>query len=52
LPGHAARFALLTRGAERADDAEVQRNPRSAAVRLRAVQRVQSKSAAASRGGS
>ncbi len=52
LPGHAARFTLLTRGAERADDAEVQRNPRSAAVRLRAVQRVQSKSDAARRGGS
>ena len=32
-----SQFALLTRGAERADDAEVQRNPRSAAVRLRAV---------------
>jgi 16S rRNA (cytosine1402-N4)-methyltransferase len=52
LPGHAARFALLTRGAERADEAEVQRNPRSAAVRLRAVQRVQSNSDAARRGGS
>jgi 16S rRNA (cytosine1402-N4)-methyltransferase len=52
LPGHAPRFTLLTRGAERADDAEVQRNPRSAAVRLRAVQRVQSKSDAARRGGS
>ncbi|WP_428338557.1 16S rRNA (cytosine(1402)-N(4))-methyltransferase RsmH [Mycobacterium sp.] len=52
LPGHAARFALLTRGAERADDAEVQRNPRSAAVRLRGVQRVQSESDAARRGGS
>jgi 16S rRNA (cytosine1402-N4)-methyltransferase len=52
LPGHAARFTSLTRGAERADDAEVQRNPRSAAVRLRAVQRVQSKSDAVRRGGS
>ena len=27
----------------RADDAEIQQNPRSAAVRLRALQRVQSK---------
>jgi 16S rRNA (cytosine1402-N4)-methyltransferase len=47
LPGHAPRFAALTRGAERAGDAEVQQNPRSAAVRLRAVQRVQSKPEAA-----
>jgi 16S rRNA (cytosine1402-N4)-methyltransferase len=52
LPGHAAQFILLTRGAERADEAEIQRNPRSAAVRLRAVRRVRSNSAAASRGGS
>ena len=52
LPGHAPRFTLLTRGAERADDAEVQQNPRSAAVRLRAIQRVQSKSDAARKGGS
>jgi 16S rRNA (cytosine1402-N4)-methyltransferase len=51
LPGHAPRFTLLTRGAERADDAEVQRNPRSAAVRLRAIQRVQSNSNAARKGG-
>jgi len=43
LPGHAPKFTLLTRGAERADDAEIQQNPRSAAVRLRALQRVQSK---------
>src|SRR6201996_2542102 len=42
LPGHAPKFALLTRGAERADDGEIQQNPRSAAVRLRALQRVQS----------
>jgi 16S rRNA (cytosine1402-N4)-methyltransferase len=40
LPGHEPRFKSLTRGAERADSAEVERNPRSAAVRLRAVQRV------------
>ncbi|WP_292991069.1 16S rRNA (cytosine(1402)-N(4))-methyltransferase RsmH [Mycobacterium sp.] len=52
LPGHAPRFTLLTRGAERADDAEVRRNPRSAAVRLRAVERVQSTSTAARKGGS
>lgn len=41
LPGHEPRFRSLTHGAERADAAEVDRNPRSAAVRLRAVQRVQ-----------
>jgi len=52
LPGHAPQFASLTRGAERADDAEVQQNPRSAAVRLRAVQRVQPKPEAARKGGS
>ncbi len=40
LPGHEPRFRSLTHGAERADAAEVERNPRSAAVRLRAVQRV------------
>jgi 16S rRNA (cytosine1402-N4)-methyltransferase len=40
LPGHEARFRALTRGAERADTAETQHNPRSAAVRLRALQRV------------
>ncbi|WP_142282062.1 16S rRNA (cytosine(1402)-N(4))-methyltransferase RsmH [Mycobacterium sp. IEC1808] len=40
LPGHEPRFRSLTRGAERADAAEVERNPRSAAVRLRAVQRL------------
>jgi 16S rRNA (cytosine1402-N4)-methyltransferase len=52
LPGHAPRFASLTRGAERAGDAEVQQNPRSAAVRLRAVQRVQSRPEAARKRGS
>ncbi|MCW2664350.1 MAG: mraW [Mycobacterium sp.] len=40
LPGHEPRFGALTRGAERADVAEVERNPRSAAVRLRALQRL------------
>ncbi len=39
LPGHGPQFWSLTRGAERADDAEVQRNPRSGPVRLRAIQR-------------
>ena len=39
LPGHEPRFIALTRGAERADAAEIDRNPRSAPVRLRAIQR-------------
>jgi 16S rRNA (cytosine1402-N4)-methyltransferase len=34
------RFRLLTKGGEKADSAEVQRNPRAASVRLRAVERV------------
>ncbi|ODR06453.1 ribosomal RNA small subunit methyltransferase H [Mycobacterium sherrisii] len=41
LPGAGPRFATLTRGAERADADEIDRNPRSAAVRLRALQRLQ-----------
>jgi 16S rRNA (cytosine1402-N4)-methyltransferase len=41
LPGRGPRFRSLTRGAERADAAEIERNPRSNAVRLRAVQRVE-----------
>jgi 16S rRNA (cytosine1402-N4)-methyltransferase len=40
LPGHEPRFKTLTRGAERADAAEIERNSRSAAVRLRALQRL------------
>jgi 16S rRNA (cytosine1402-N4)-methyltransferase len=41
LPGHGPRFHSLTRGAERADATEIEANPRSASVRLRALQRVQ-----------
>lgn len=41
LPGHEPRFQSVTHGAERADDVEIERNPRSAAVRLRALQRTQ-----------
>ncbi|GFG75569.1 16S rRNA (cytosine(1402)-N(4))-methyltransferase RsmH [Mycobacterium botniense] len=41
LPGHRPRFRLVTRGAEHADAAEIDRNPRSAPVRLRALQRVE-----------
>ena len=43
LPGYEPEFTAVTRGAERADAAEIERNPRSAAVRLRAVQRVTGK---------
>lgn len=40
LPGHEPYLELLTRGAEAADDAEREANPRSASVRLRAAMRV------------
>ncbi len=41
LPGHGPRFRSLTHGTERADADEIERNPRSAAVRLRALQRIE-----------
>ena len=40
LPGYEPEFSAITRGAERADADEIERNPRSAPVRLRALQRV------------
>jgi 16S rRNA (cytosine1402-N4)-methyltransferase len=40
LPDHEPEFEAVIHGAERADAAEIERNPRSAAVRLRSVQRV------------
>ena len=40
LPGYGPEFVSLTRGAERADAEEIDRNPRSAPVRLRALERV------------
>ena len=40
LPGYEPEFRSLIRGAERADADEIERNPRSAPVRLRALQRV------------
>jgi len=40
LPGHEARWRLLTRGAEVATDQEVAENPRAASVRLRAAERI------------
>jgi 16S rRNA (cytosine1402-N4)-methyltransferase len=40
LPGHEARWRLLTRGAEVATEREVVENPRAASVRLRAAERI------------
>jgi 16S rRNA (cytosine1402-N4)-methyltransferase len=40
LPGHEPEFIVLTRGAERAGAAEIGLNPRSASVRLRALEKV------------
>ena len=40
LPGTAPDFRLITRGAEKADAEEQERNPRSAPVRVRAAERV------------
>ncbi len=40
LPGHEPEFIALTRGAERAGPEEIELNPRSASVRLRALEKV------------
>ncbi|MBA2473929.1 MAG: 16S rRNA (cytosine(1402)-N(4))-methyltransferase [Pseudonocardiales bacterium] len=40
LPDHGPQLRTLTRGAERADLAETEANPRATSVRLRAVQRI------------
>lgn len=40
LPGHEPRFRLVTRGADKADAAEVAENPRAAPVRVRCIERV------------
>lgn len=40
LPGHEPEFVSLTRGAERASAEEIASNPRSAPVRLRALEKV------------
>ncbi len=42
LPGTAPRFALVTRGAEQASEAEIDANPRSAPVRVRVIERIAS----------
>lgn len=41
LPGTAPHFRLITRGAERPGDDELTANPRSAPVRVRAIERVE-----------
>lgn len=40
LPGHGPELRLLTRGAEKADQAEIARNSRAKPVRLRAAERI------------
>ncbi|HVV10391.1 16S rRNA (cytosine(1402)-N(4))-methyltransferase RsmH [Amycolatopsis sp.] len=40
LPGHGPELKLLTRGAEKAGEAEIEHNPRAASVRLRAAERI------------
>ncbi|MBM7367107.1 16S rRNA (cytosine(1402)-N(4))-methyltransferase RsmH [Gordonia hydrophobica] len=40
LPGTAPAFTLITRGAEQANAAEREANPRSAPVRIRAIERI------------
>jgi 16S rRNA (cytosine1402-N4)-methyltransferase len=40
LPGHGPQLRLLTRGAEQADEQEIENNPRAASVRLRAAERI------------
>ncbi len=55
LPGTAPQFRLITRGAEKASEAEIAENPRSAPVRVRAVERIalpdRSSFSSSSRGG-
>ncbi|WP_255450091.1 16S rRNA (cytosine(1402)-N(4))-methyltransferase RsmH [Skermania sp. ID1734] len=46
LPGMGPELRLLTRGAERASEAEIEQNPRSAPVRMRAAERIARRSAA------
>ncbi|WP_158887305.1 16S rRNA (cytosine(1402)-N(4))-methyltransferase RsmH [Amycolatopsis anabasis] len=40
LPGHGPQLKLLTRGAEKAGETEIEQNPRAASVRLRAAERI------------
>jgi 16S rRNA (cytosine1402-N4)-methyltransferase len=41
LPGHGPQLRLLTRGAEQADEREIEHNPRATSVRLRAAERIE-----------
>lgn len=41
LPGHGPQLKLLTRGAEQANEQEIEHNPRAASVRLRAAERIE-----------
>ena len=50
LPGDEPKFLPLTRGAERAEPDEIERNPRSGSVRLRALERVRVGSIAVPKG--
>lgn len=43
LPGSSPDFRLVTRGAERPDETELENNPRSAPVRVRAIERIDEK---------
>ncbi|MGM1058072.1 16S rRNA (cytosine(1402)-N(4))-methyltransferase RsmH [Saccharothrix sp. Mg75] len=40
LPGHSPELRLVTRGAEQANEQEIEDNPRAASVRLRAAERI------------
>ena len=40
LPEYAAKFRLVTRGAEKATPAEIADNPRAAPVRVRAIEKL------------
>lgn len=40
LPGTSAKFAVVTRGAEKANEQEIEDNPRAASVRVRAIERI------------
>lgn len=40
LPGTAPEFRLITRGAEKAPEAEIERNPRAAPVRVRGIEKL------------
>lgn len=46
IPEHAPYMTLLTRGAERAGEGEIEHNPRAAPVRLRAAEKVRTSPAA------